>query len=114
VFEDTAPVSGLGIGGGSVEGRVVVVEDPSRFASDFGEGDILVADSTDPSWAPFFMVAAGVVMDAGSAISHAAIVAREMGIPAVVATGNATARLRSGWRVRVDGDAGLVHILERR
>jgi pyruvate,water dikinase len=114
VFEDTAPVSGLGIGGGSVEGRVVVVDDPSRFASDFGEGDILVADSTDPSWAPFFMVAAGVVMDAGSAISHAAIVAREMGIPAVVATGNATARLRSGWRVRVDGDAGLVHILERR
>jgi pyruvate,water dikinase len=112
-FGDQTPVSGLGIGGGSVEGRVVVVEDPGSFASDFGEGDILVADSTDPSWAPFFMVASAVVMDAGSAISHAAIVAREMGIPAVVATGDATARLRSGWRVRVDGDAGLVHILDR-
>ena len=105
-------LSGLGIGGGSVEGRVVVIRDPGAFEADFCEGDVLVADSTDPSWAPFFMVAGAVIMDAGSAISHAAIVAREMGIPAVVATGDATSRLRTGWRVRVDGDAGEVQVLE--
>jgi pyruvate,water dikinase len=110
---DSEPLKGLAIGGGCVEGRVVVIDDPSRFDAGFQEGDVLVADSTDPSWAPFFMVAGAVVMDAGSAISHAAIVAREMGIPAVVATGDATARLRTGFRVRVDGDAGRVYILSR-
>ena len=75
------------------------------------DGEILVAPVTSPSWTPVFGKVAAAVSDIGGIMSHAAIVAREYGMPAVVGTGNATARIRSGDRVRVDGDAGVVTIL---
>ena len=78
---------------------------------DFAAGDVLVAPATDPSWATLFLIAGAVVIDTGSNFSHAAIVAREMGIPAVVAAEGASRRLASGARVRVDGQAGRVEVL---
>ncbi|MBI3964094.1 MAG: hypothetical protein HY329_00545 [Chloroflexi bacterium] len=74
-------------------------------------GDVLVAESTLPPWTPLFATAAAVVTDTGGVLSHAAIVAREYRIPAVVGTGFATALLRDGQTIEVDGDAGVVRIL---
>ena len=78
-----------------------------------GDGEILVTTVTNIGWTPIFPRAAAVVTDVGAPLSHAAIVARELGIPAVVGCGNATTRLRSGDRIRVDGGAGTVEILGR-
>ena len=74
-------------------------------------GEILVAVTTNVGWTPIFPRAAAVVTDVGAPLSHAAIVARELGIPAVVGCGNATMRLKTGDRVRVDGGRGTVEIL---
>jgi rifampicin phosphotransferase len=71
-------------------------------------GDVLVCPYTNPAWTPLFSRAAAVVVDSGGIGSHAAIVAREYGIPAVMGTGTATTVLTDGQRVIVDGDAGLV------
>lgn len=76
-------------------------------------GEILVTITTNVGWTPLFPRLAAIVTDVGAPLSHAAIVAREMGIPAVVGCGNATARLKTGDRVRVDGIAGLVEVIER-
>jgi pyruvate,water dikinase len=78
-----------------------------------GDGEILVTTVTNIGWTPIFPRAGAVVTDVGAPLSHAAIVARELGIPAVVGCGNATTRLRSGDRVRVDGGAGTVEVLAR-
>jgi len=75
-------------------------------------GEVLVAPFTDPGWTPLFTAAAAVVMDFGGMLSHGAIVAREYGLPAVVNVGPATRRLRTGQRVRVDGNSGLVTVLD--
>lgn len=77
----------------------------------FPAGDILVAHTTNVGWTPFFPRAGAIVTDVGAPLSHAAIVARELGIPAVVGTGTATARLETGMQVRVDGARGTVAIL---
>ena len=74
-------------------------------------GEILVTTVTNVGWTPLFPRAAAVVTDVGAPLSHAAIVARELGIPAVVGCGNATMRLRTGDRVRVDGGEGTVEVL---
>lgn len=95
---------------GKVEGIVRVVENPADGES-LQTGEILVAVQTDIAWTLLFPRAAAVITDVGAALSHAAIVARELGIPAVVGCGNATTRLRTGDRVRVDGAKGLVEIL---
>lgn len=82
-----------------------------RDASEFGKlrpGDVLVAPYTNPAWTPLFQNAVGVVVDSGGPASHAAIVAREYGIPAVMATVDGTRLLSDGQRVRVDGSRGLV------
>ena len=71
-------------------------------------GEVLVAPLTAPAWTPLFRLAAGVVTDVGSPASHASIIAREYGIPAVVGCGDATARLRTGMQVTVDGITGNV------
>ncbi|MDN5292986.1 MAG: rifampicin phosphotransferase [Eubacteriales bacterium] len=87
---------------------------PARLitrAEDFGHlqpRDILVAAYTNPTWIPLFTVAAGVVGDTGGAASHAAIVAREYGIPAVMGTGRATSCVTAGEIITVDGYAGVV------
>ena len=75
-------------------------------------GEILVAPFTDPGWTPYFVAAAGVVMDFGGMLSHGSVVAREYGVPAVVNVGAGTKRIRTGQRVRVDGNAGVVTILD--
>lgn len=73
-------------------------------------GDILVAETTAPPWTPLFATAAAIVTDTGGILSHCAVVAREYRIPAVVGTGRATAVIRDGQTLEVDGDAGLVRI----
>jgi len=79
--------------------------------SELEPGKILVAPVTSPSWTPVFGKIAAAVSDIGGIMSHAAIVSREYGLPAVVGTGNATSRIKTGDRVRVDGDRGTVTIL---
>ena len=74
-------------------------------------GEILVAETTAPPWTPLFAIAAAVVTDTGGVLSHCAVVAREYAIPAVVGTVNATAAIRDGDLVEVDGDAGTVRIV---
>ncbi|MFC5061828.1 PEP/pyruvate-binding domain-containing protein [Actinomycetospora atypica] len=86
-----------------------------RGQEDFGAmqpGEVLVARMTTPAWTPLFARAAAVVTDIGGPLSHSSIVAREYGIPAVLGTGSATERIRTGDRVRVDGDAGTVVVLQ--
>ena len=75
-------------------------------------GDILVAPATMPAWTPLFATVAAVVTDAGGMLSHAAVVAREYNIPAVLGTGKATSVLRDGQTIEVDGDAGSVRIVQ--
>ena len=75
-------------------------------------GEILVAPVTDVGWTPYFTVIAALVTDIGSSVSHGAVVAREYGLPCVVNTIDATRTLRTGDRVRVDGDRGVVTRLE--
>jgi phosphohistidine swiveling domain-containing protein len=104
-------VSGVGVSAGVVEGTVRVVTDPS-FA-EVEPDEILVAPLTDPSWASIMFVSAGLVVDIGGPMSHAAVVARELGLPCVVNTRSGTRELRTGDRVRVDGTAGTVEVLER-
>jgi rifampicin phosphotransferase len=104
---ETALVSGTPASPGRATGPVRVVRGPEDFEK-FQPGEILVAPMTAPAWTPLFTKAAGVVTDVGSAAAHASIIAREYGIPAVVGCGDATARLRTGMRVTVDGSTGNV------
>jgi pyruvate,water dikinase len=105
-------VRGAAGGPGRVEGTARVVLDPND-ATGLEPGDILVCRFTDPSWAPLFLLADGLVIDLGGAASHGAIVARELGIPCVIGTADGTTRLQTGDRLLVDGDTGLVTILAR-
>ena len=75
----------------------------------FQPGEVLVARATAPAWTPLFARAVAVVTDGGTLAAHASLVAREYGIPAVVATGDATTRLTDGQVVTVDGSAGTIH-----
>ena len=83
----------------------------AREGDQLRRGEVLVTTVTNVGWTPLFPRSAAVVTDVGAPLSHAAIVARELGIPAVVGCGNATMRLRTGDRVRVDGSAGTVEVL---
>lgn len=77
-------------------------------------GEVLVAPFTDPGWTPYFVPAVGIVVDMGGMLSHGSIIAREYGIPAVVNVGDATSVISTGDLVEVDGDHGIVRILERK
>ncbi|BDE15753.1 MULTISPECIES: PEP/pyruvate-binding domain-containing protein [Mycobacterium] len=109
--ESTADLSGIGASAGVVEGVVRVITDPSLAEAQ--PGDVLVAATTDPSWASAMLISSALVVDIGGTLSHAAVVARELGIPCVVNTGTGTRSLRTGDRVRVDGASGTVEVLER-
>ena len=98
---------------GRVEGIVRRLDSPEDGGT-LEPGEILVASQTNIGWTLFFPKAGAIVTDIGAPLSHAAIVARELGIPAVVNCGDATMRLRTGDRVRVDGMQGTVEILERK
>ena len=106
---DGDTLRGVAASAGRAEGVARVIRDPHGARLDPGE--ILVAPSTDPGWTPLFLTAAALVMETGGPIAHGAIVAREYGIPAVVAAAGATERIRSGQRIIVDGTLGVVRLL---
>jgi pyruvate,water dikinase len=97
---------GLGCCPGVVRGRVRVITDPR--GAELHSGEILVAERTDPGWIMLFPAAAGVLVERGSLLSHSAIVAREMGIPAIVSIRGVTTWLKDGDWVEMDGSRGLV------
>ena len=99
---------GQAVSPGVVEGIVRVVLDPRN--AQLQPGEILVCPATDPGWTPLFMTAGGLVMEIGGMITHGSVVAREYGIPAVVGVHEATTRLKTGQRVRVDGTQGRVFL----
>ncbi|WP_181703371.1 phosphoenolpyruvate synthase [Chthonobacter albigriseus] len=104
-------VKGLAIGEAVLTGRVKVIES-ARDIADFPDGAILVTSTTDPDWVPIMKRAAAIVTDHGGRTSHAAIVSRELGLPAIVGTGDATHRLHDGQDVTVscaEGDQGFVY-----
>jgi len=109
--EQSPVVKGMPGSAGQVEGRVRCV-DRIENANQLQPGEILVTTQTNVGWTPYFPRLAAVITDVGAPLSHAAIVARELGIPAVVGCRDATMRLRTGDRVRVDGGRGIVEILE--
>ena len=102
---------GLGASAGVVEGLARVVHSPEEFDR-VKKGEILVCQMTNPAWVVLFTKIAGLITDAGGALSHPAVVSREFGIPAVVGTVFATERIKTGLRVRLNGAAGVVDILE--
>ncbi len=110
---ETGPVlRGIGASAGTVTAAARVLSGPADFG-DLLPGDILVASITTPAWTSLFAKASGVVTDIGGPLSHSSIVAREYGIPAVLGTGSATRRIRSGEQITVDGDAGRVTLIEQ-
>lgn len=104
---DGVILTGMGASRGSASGRVRIIRDASAFGT-LQNGEVLVCAYTNPAWTPLFQRAAAVVVDTGGMGSHAAIVAREYGIPAVMGTGDGTVVLTDGQLVTVDGTAGRV------
>jgi pyruvate,water dikinase len=103
---------GLGASPGVVEGKVRLLPAGRELIEGLEPGEILVARTTDVGLTPLFLLAAGVVTELGGPLSHAALVAREYGVPAVVNVAGVTVALRTGERIRIDGDRGLVERLE--
>ena len=101
---------GIPASAGVVEGVARVIRNQADMGS-FRPGEVLVVRTTDVGWTPLFLLAAGVVTELGGALSHAAVVAREFGVPSVVNVAGVTRLLRSGDRLRVDGDRGMVERL---
>jgi phosphoenolpyruvate synthase len=104
-------ITGIGVSSGIVEGTARVVTSPDD--DDVEPDEILVAPFTDPSWSSLMFISAGLVVDIGGALSHAAVVARELAIPCVVNTRTGTTTLRTGDRIKIDGTMGTVQIITR-
>jgi phosphohistidine swiveling domain-containing protein len=104
---DGERLTGVACSPGTVTGPARVLRGPEDFGQ-MQPGDVLVARITTPAWTPLFAMASAIVTDVGGPLSHGSIVAREYGIPAVLGTGAATTRLRTGQAITVDGDAGVV------
>jgi pyruvate,water dikinase len=104
-------LNGAAASPGQVEGVARVVRSVSEIGN-VREGEILVCGSTSPAWAPIFSTIKATVTDVGGVMSHAAIVCREYGLPAVVGTGRATSAIRTGQRIQVDGTAGVVTLVD--
>jgi rifampicin phosphotransferase len=107
VADQDTLVSGVGASGGRATGPVRIIRQPAEFGA-MRSGEVLVCPYTNPAWTPLFQRAAAVVVDSGGIGSHAAIVAREYGIPAVMGTVSGTTRLTNGQQITVDGSAGRV------
>jgi phosphohistidine swiveling domain-containing protein len=103
-------IKGFGASAGKVTARACVMLGPEDF-SKLQPGDVIVAGITTPAWTPLFARAAGIVTDIGGPLSHSSIVAREYGIPAVLATGVGTRRIHDGQTITVDGSAGTVTLI---
>jgi len=104
-------IVGSPVSPGTVEGTVHVMLDPN--STQLAPGEILVCPATDPAWTPLFLSAGGLIMEVGGMMTHGSVVAREYGIPAVVGVEQATTRLKTGQRVRVDGSTGQVLLLDQ-
>jgi pyruvate,water dikinase len=108
---DSNELRGIAASPGIAEGPARVITTVGQL-DDVQEGEILVCPITAPSWAPVFSRIGGAVSDIGGIMSHAAIVSREYGLPAVVGTGFGTKRIQTGQRIRVDGNTGAVTIVD--
>lgn len=109
--DDASELTGMAASPGVVEGIARVVRSPDQL-SEIEEGDILVTPVTAPSWAPVFGKIKATVTDIGGMMSHAAIVCREYGLPAVTGTGKGSSSIQTGMRLRVDGNTGTVSVLD--
>ena len=108
VFETRGEIlKGVSGSPGVAIGKVSLIKSPNEFYK-MNKGDVLVCPFTDPEWTPLFKLASAVVADTGSALSHAAIIAREYNIPAVLGVGFATTEFKDGERIQVDGNEGVV------
>ena len=107
---DDRRISGIAGSPGQVEGVARVVQTSDEF-DDVQDGEILVCQMTNPAWVVLFTKIAGLVTDTGGMTSHPAVLSREFGIPAVIGTSDATRRISTGDRIRVDGSAGVVELL---
>ena len=104
-------LAGLGVSVGVASGRArIITSAAAAEETDLQPGEVLVAPFTDAAWTPLFVSAAAVVVETGGMLSHAATVAREYGIPAVVAVRGATGLIKNGEIVTVDGGAGRIAI----
>ncbi|NRT91938.1 PEP/pyruvate-binding domain-containing protein [Clostridium beijerinckii] len=108
--QDSETLKGFAGASGKIEGVVRILTNPEE-GENLKKGEILVASITNVGWTPLFPKASAIITDIGAPLSHAAIVARELGIPAVVGCGNATTKLKTGDKVIVDGGHGVVQIL---
>ncbi len=108
-----ALLTGAAASPGRARGRARVVTDPNASV-ELGADDVLIARTTDPSWVVRFMAVAGMAIDVGGTLSHAAMIARELGIPCVIGTGNGTHAIPEGALVELDGSQGTVRILDAR
>jgi len=102
-------IKGLGASAGKVTATARLLFSPEDF-NKMKQGDVLVAVTTTPAWTPLFALASAIVTDIGGPLSHSSIVAREYGIPAVLATGVGTRRITDGQTITVDGGAGTVEL----
>ncbi|ACT01821.1 phosphoenolpyruvate synthase [Paenibacillus sp. JDR-2] len=102
-------IAGLAVSSGVIEGRARVILHMEE--ANLEDGDILVTSFTDPSWTPLFVSIKGLVTEVGGLMTHGAVIAREYGIPAVVAVENATTLIKDGQRIRVHGTEGYIEIL---
>ncbi|MDT3424756.1 pyruvate,water dikinase [Paenibacillus forsythiae] len=102
-------ISGNPVSPGIAEGRICVMHHP--YDNQLTPGDILVCPATDPAWTPLFLIAGGLIMEVGGMMTHGSVVAREYGVPAIVGVHNATVRLQTGQRVRINGMNGTIEIL---
>lgn len=107
---DPSELVGVGAAPGTQEGRARIVDGPDDFAS-IDDGDIIVCSTTSPMWNAVLALASAVVCETGGFVSHAALIARELGIPAVVGVAGARGRIADGSMVRVDGSAGRVDLI---
>jgi len=110
VSDDANLLRGTGGSAGIVRGPARVVQGAAEFDR-IQPGDIVVCPSSNPSWVPIFAIAGGLVTDTGGVLSHAAVVAREYGLPAVVGTGDGTSKITDGRTIEIDGTLGTVRLL---
>ena len=106
----TRVLRGIGTSPGQVTGRARIVHDPT--AADVTDGDILVAENTDPGWTPILSMVGGMVVEEGGLLNHCSIVARELKVPAIVGIRQATRKIPNGALISIDGGLGIVRIEE--